>query len=113
MKSLPQLDLIHRADAEGRFDRPLATQTYKIVDVGGQRSERRKWVNVFSSVNAILFVASLAGYDECLLEDRDANQMRESMVVFSQLVSNPLFQKTCIGAAIYASTANARPRPDV
>jgi hypothetical protein len=72
---------------------------YKIVDVGGQRSERRKWVNVFSDVNAILFVVSLSGYDECLLEDRDANQMRESMVVFSQLVGNPLFKKTCIGAA--------------
>lgn len=81
----------------------LARQTYKVIDVGGQRSERRKWINVFDRVNAILFVVSLSGYDECLIEDRDANQMRESMVVFAQLVGNPLFKKTCIALVVFIS----------
>ena len=31
---------------------------YHIIDVGGQRSERRKWIQCFSDVSAIIFVAA-------------------------------------------------------
>jgi hypothetical protein len=40
-----------------------------LIDVGGQRSERRKWIHCFENVNAVMFVASLAVYDQVLLED--------------------------------------------
>jgi len=40
-----------------------------MFDVGGQRSERRKWIQCFDDVNAILFVAALSAYDMCLYED--------------------------------------------
>jgi len=43
-----------------------------MVDVGGQKSERRKWIHCFQDVAAILFIVSLSGYDQCLVEDRDA-----------------------------------------
>jgi hypothetical protein len=33
------------------------------VDVGGQRSERRKWINCFENVTSMLYVTSLADYD--------------------------------------------------
>jgi hypothetical protein len=35
-----------------------------LVDVGGQRNERRKWAHFFDSVTAVLFMAAL---DECAL----------------------------------------------
>jgi guanine nucleotide-binding protein subunit alpha len=42
---------------------------YRLFDVGGQRSERRKWIHCFENVNSIIFLASLAEYDQVLIED--------------------------------------------
>lgn len=42
---------------------------FKMVDVGGQRSERKKWIHCFEGVTAIIFCVSLAGYDLMLAED--------------------------------------------
>ena len=47
-----------------------------MVDVGGQKSERRKWIHCFQDVTSILFLVSLSGYDQCLVEDRDAVRTR-------------------------------------
>ena len=41
-----------------------------VVDVGGQRSERRKWIHCFQNVTCVLFAVSLSGYDQCLVEDK-------------------------------------------
>jgi hypothetical protein len=46
--------------------------TYRIFDVGGQRSERKKWIHCFENVNGLLFVIAISGYDQCLVEDRDS-----------------------------------------
>lgn len=44
---------------------------FKMVDVGGQRSERKKWIHCFEGVTAIIFCVSLAGYDLVLAEDEE------------------------------------------
>ncbi len=44
----------------------------RVVDVGGQRSERRKWISCFDDVRAVLFVSALSGYDMTLFEDGKA-----------------------------------------
>lgn len=41
----------------------------RIVDVGGQRSERKKWIHCFEDVTAILFFVSLSAYDLGLREE--------------------------------------------
>ncbi|KAG9008379.1 guanine nucleotide-binding protein subunit alpha [Tulasnella sp. 427] len=33
---------------------------YRVFDVGGQRSERKKWINCFDGVNALVFMVSLS-----------------------------------------------------
>jgi guanine nucleotide-binding protein subunit alpha len=43
-----------------------------MFDVGGQRSERKKWIHCFDNVTAILFVVAISGYDQSLAEDRDS-----------------------------------------
>ena len=46
-----------------------------LIDVGGQRSERKKWLHCFDSVDAVLFVVAMSEYDEVLAEDSDVNRM--------------------------------------
>ena len=40
-----------------------------MIDVGGQRSERKKWIHCFEHVNAIIFITAISEYDEVLAED--------------------------------------------
>lgn len=42
-----------------------------MFDVGGQRSERKKWIHCFENVNCLLFLVAISGYDQCLVEDKD------------------------------------------
>lgn len=41
----------------------------RLYDVGGQRSERRKWLSCFEGIQAVLFVVALSSYDMTLMED--------------------------------------------
>ena len=45
--------------------------TYRMFDVGGQRSERKKWIHCFENVHCLLFLVAISGYDQCLVEDKD------------------------------------------
>ncbi|XP_013389581.1 guanine nucleotide-binding protein G(i) subunit alpha-like isoform X1 [Lingula anatina] len=73
---------------------PLRGFNFKLFDVGGQRSERRKWIHVFDNVTAILFTCALSEYDQVLVEDSAVNRMHESMCLFSSICNYALFQKT-------------------
>jgi len=64
--------------------------SFRMVDVGGQRSERRKWIHCFDSVTAVIFCVSLSEYDQTLRENETVNRMRESLTLFDE-VSNSIF----------------------
>ena len=51
---------------------------FRLVDVGGQRSERRKWIHCFEDVSSIIFIASLAEYNLSLVEDVAVNRLGEN-----------------------------------
>jgi len=61
---------------------------FRLIDVGGQRSERKKWISCFQNLTAILFVVALSEYDQKLREDSDVNRMSESMKLFRGVVAN-------------------------
>ena len=44
---------------------------YKLFDVGGQRSERKKWIHCFENVTAIIFLVAISEYDQLLYEDQN------------------------------------------
>lgn len=58
---------------------------FRLVDVGGQRSERRKWIHCFEGVSAILYVMAINEYDEKLFEDESVNRMHESIELFASV----------------------------
>jgi len=67
---------------------------FKLVDVGGQRSERRKWIHCFEDVTAIIFCVALSEYDLMLYEHNETNRMHESLQLFKELCNSKWFAKT-------------------
>ncbi|KAI9221287.1 guanine nucleotide binding protein, alpha subunit [Blastocladiella britannica] len=68
--------------------------TYRMFDVGGQRSERKKWIHCFENVTAIVYMAALSEYDQRLFEDETQNRMKESLQLFSSICNSRWFTKT-------------------
>nr|QUF61610.1 guanine nucleotide-binding protein subunit alpha-1 [Ustilago esculenta] len=73
---------------------PLQDRVYRIFDVGGQRSERKKWIHCFENVTAVLFCVAQSGYDSCLVEDKDSNQMQEALMLFDSICNSKWFTRT-------------------
>ncbi|XP_007525124.2 guanine nucleotide-binding protein subunit alpha-12 isoform X1 [Erinaceus europaeus] len=69
---------------------------FKMVDVGGQRSQRQKWFQCFDGVTSILFLVSSSEYDQVLMEDRRTNRLAEAMSVFETVVNNRLFANVSV-----------------
>lgn len=61
---------------------------FKVTDVGGQRTERKKWLRCFSDIHAIIYVMSLAAYDQTLFEDHTQNCYREALDVFGKTMKH-------------------------
>jgi len=74
----------------------IANAPFRIVDVGGQRSERRKWVHFFEDVTALIFCASLSGYYQVLEEDETTNRMHEALELFKGIAETKYFRNSAI-----------------
>lgn len=70
--------------------------SFRMVDVGGQRSERRKWIHCFGEVTAILYVSSLSEYDQFLREEDSQPRMHESLLLFDEICNSMWFGQTAI-----------------
>ncbi|KAI3387573.1 hypothetical protein SNEBB_000268 [Seison nebaliae] len=69
---------------------------FRLFDVGGQRSERKKWIHCFEDVTAIIFCVALSEYDQVLYEDESTNRMHESLRLFDSICNNKWFVQTSI-----------------
>ncbi|KAL9547540.1 hypothetical protein MBANPS3_006115 [Mucor bainieri] len=70
--------------------------TYRMFDLGGQRSERKKWIHCFENVMAIIFMVALSEFDQVLIEDEHMNRMKESLLLFDSICNSKWFKKTSI-----------------
>jgi len=67
---------------------------FVMLDVGGQRNERRKWLGFFEGVDAVIFVAALSEYDQVLFEDEVTNRMLDALALFDYVCNNKFFVRT-------------------
>ena len=92
--------------------------------MGGQRSERRKWIHCFENVTSIIFLVALSmqiiilidclelsyymhlsndeyvfllgEYDQILFESDNENRMEESKALFRTIITYPWFQHSSV-----------------
>ncbi|KAJ3240944.1 guanine nucleotide-binding protein subunit alpha [Chytriomyces hyalinus] len=69
---------------------------FRVFDLGGQRSERKKWMPYFDDVKAIIFLVAISSYDQVCFEDNSTNRITESMVLFNTVCNHAMFKTTAM-----------------
>lgn len=72
----------------------ITRSQFRIIDVGGQRNERRKWIHCFEGVTNVLFCIAISEYDQVLLEDKTKNRIMESIELFENIINSRYFLLT-------------------
>ncbi|XP_045189462.2 guanine nucleotide-binding protein G(i) subunit alpha-3-like isoform X1 [Mercenaria mercenaria] len=67
---------------------------YRVIDVAGQKSQRKKWIHLFESVTVVLFFVALSAFDEVLEEDETLNCLTDSLNTFHDVSHNHYLDKT-------------------
>lgn len=57
----------------------------RLFDVGGQRSERKKWIHCFEDVTAIIFCVAMSEYDQVLHEDETTVSQKNREALYVQI----------------------------
>jgi len=66
----------------------------ELLDVGGQRSERKKWVKCFENVFIVIFVVAISEYDQVMYEDEDSNRVLDALDLFEDICNSKWFCNT-------------------
>lgn len=95
---LPQDVLRSRTKTTGIIETEFDIQGthFRMVDVGGQRSERKKWMYCFQDVTAVIFCVAMSEYDLKLYEDDRTNRMHESLKLFKEIANTKWFLNTAM-----------------
>jgi len=72
----------------------MGVYRFDVTDVGGQRSERRKWMNLFDNISVVVYLMALSAYDQCLYEDNTRNCWDETLQLFAQTSHQKVFALT-------------------
>lgn len=64
-----------------------STQKFLLIDVGGQRLERRKWMHLLGKSKLVVFVADSSAFDQGLIEDPSTNRLTEELNLFGGICS--------------------------
>ncbi|KAK3590192.1 hypothetical protein CHS0354_041249 [Potamilus streckersoni] len=67
---------------------------YRVIDVAGQKSQRKKWIHFFEMVTSILFFVPLSEFDEYLEEDKTLNSVQDSLQTFHEVSHNQYLERT-------------------
>ncbi|KAH7105091.1 G-alpha-domain-containing protein [Auriculariales sp. MPI-PUGE-AT-0066] len=63
---------------------------WRIIDVGGARSQRHAWAPFMDDASAIIFLAPISAFDQVLAEDRSVNRLEDSVMLWKQICQNKL-----------------------
>ncbi|XP_061671895.1 guanine nucleotide-binding protein subunit alpha-14-like isoform X2 [Syngnathoides biaculeatus] len=87
-----------RVPTTGIIEYPFDMESviFRMVDVGGQRSERRKWIHCFEGVTSIMFLVALSEYDQVLVECDHENRMEESKALFKTIITSSWFHRSSV-----------------
>ncbi|KAJ8331410.1 hypothetical protein O5D80_000332 [Batrachochytrium dendrobatidis] len=88
-------DIIRIRSQTTRITETIVTvgkNTYHFYDVGGQIKYRKQWTPYFDTVHSIVFVVSLASFDQFLAEDPTINRMHDALDLFGQISDHPLLR---------------------
>lgn len=65
---------------------------FKLIDISQMVTDRRKWLHFFEDVAFVLFVVSLAEYDQ--VDENEFNRMHEALKLFEELKVEKWFKRT-------------------
>ncbi|XP_034751121.1 guanine nucleotide-binding protein G(o) subunit alpha-like isoform X2 [Etheostoma cragini] len=69
---------------------------FRLYDVGGQRSVRKKWLSCFDCIQAVLYVVALSSYDMTQTNETSGNRLQESLELFTSICNNTVFSSTSL-----------------
>lgn len=64
---------------------------FDVYDTGGERFERKQWLEHFDGTTAVIFVAAVAAYDQMLAEAKETNRVAEALELFRAVCKNEAF----------------------
>ena len=67
---------------------------YRMVDTGGTRSKRRKWIHAFDNFTSIVYCFALSEYDLNLFESVNENRLEESFNLLKTMSHYPMLKDT-------------------
>ncbi|KAL9109582.1 MAG: hypothetical protein Q9227_005762 [Pyrenula ochraceoflavens] len=90
--------LMTRATTTGIFDTKFIESSsngniWRVFDMGGERSERKKWYHVLKGADLIFFHVDVCCYNELLSENKFVNRMTESITVWDDIVNRRFLAK--------------------
>jgi hypothetical protein len=94
-----QQDMLHaRAPTRAIVEHNVVIKerTFKLVDVGGQRAMRKRWLHCFERVTCVIFVAAISEFDQKLEEDEETNRLTEALELFGDICNSRWFKKTAM-----------------
>ncbi|KAL2916670.1 hypothetical protein HK105_203784 [Polyrhizophydium stewartii] len=70
----------------------IENKMFHFFDVGGQQKHRKQWAPYFDKMHTVLFIVSLASYDQNLVEDPTINRMHDALQLFGDVCNNSLLK---------------------
>jgi len=92
----PQDVLRSRAQTSGVMSShvTISGKGFQLLDVGGQRAQRSRWIHYFEGVTSVMFVAAVSEYDQVVEEDDTTNRVVEALKLFDEICNSRWFTDT-------------------
>ncbi|KAI8913398.1 guanine nucleotide binding protein, alpha subunit [Gorgonomyces haynaldii] len=91
-------DILHTRRPTDQITETILKQraaTFHFFDVPGQKDKRFRWAQYFEvDLNALMYIASSASFDQVLEEDATVNRFIDGVVLFDNVINHPLLLKT-------------------